>query len=109
MLNRLKLCEAFPNQIKKITFYIVKNNHLFLCLSEKVLLGCLHVHCSTTNRSIVGLGLPGGSPQNTGHWQCQCLWHKILSYFHMHCPVYYHFYTGEGAKITDTWQPQIEP
>ena len=34
------------------------------------------------------LGLPG--PwwlQNTGHWHCQFLWHKTLSYLHMHCPV----------------------
>lgn len=25
------------------------------------------------------LGLPGGSLQNTRHWQRQCLWYKILS------------------------------
>jgi len=31
--------------------------------------------------------LPSGSLQNTGHWQFQCLWHKILSYLHMHCPL----------------------
>jgi len=34
------------------------------------------------------LGLPDGSFQKKpGHWQCHCLWHKILSYWHMHCPV----------------------
>jgi len=31
--------------------------------------------------------LPGGSLQSAGHWQCQHVWHKILSYLHMHCPV----------------------
>ena len=38
------------------------------------------------------MGLPDGNLQNTGHWQCQCLWHKILSYLHMHCPVLLSFF-----------------
>jgi len=48
------------------------------------------------------VGLPG--LRNTGHWQCQCLWHNILSYLHMHCPVLLSFlsrtknqYTGQSG------------
>ena len=40
------------------------------------------------------------SLKNTGHWQFQCLWHKILRYLHVR--YYYHFYTGQGAKIPDS-------
>jgi len=36
-------------------------------------------------------GLPGGSLKNTGHWQWQCRWHKILSclHIHVHCAIAY--------------------
>jgi len=30
------------------------------------------------------IGLLGGSLKNTGHWQCQCRWRKILSYLCIH-------------------------
>jgi len=36
--------------------------------------------------SSLSIGLLGCSLQNTGHWQFQRLWHKILSYLHVHCP-----------------------
>ena len=54
--------------------------------------------------SAIIIGLPGDSLRNTGHLQCQCRWHKILSDWHMHCPVlgYYHFYAGQRAKIPDS-------
>ena len=47
--------------------------------------------CFGVSYSYFHLGLPGGSlPDtacvNTRHWQCQCR-HKILSYWHMRCPV----------------------
>lgn len=34
--------------------------------------------------------VPDGSLQNTRHWQCPRLWHKIMSY--------YHFYTGQKPR-----------
>src|SRR6218665_376682 len=45
--------------------------------------------CVAENWCVTGvsLGLPDGSPQNTGHWPCKCLLHKLLCYLHMYCPV----------------------
>jgi len=48
------------------------------------------------------IGLPGGSLQNTGQWQCQCLWHEILGYLHKHFRFNYHFYTGQRNKVPDS-------
>jgi len=45
------------------------------------------------------IGLPSGSLKNTGHWQCQCRCHEILSFWHMHCPVMLSFlYRTKGPK-----------
>src|SRR6218665_743104 len=58
------------------------------------------------------VGLLDGSLKNTGNWQFQCRWDKILSYLHMHCPALLSFLywtrsqnTGQSGYIPDTWQP----